>query len=252
MTAHTHDDAFHEIQLNGKQLVFLVLVMTVVGVSIFLLGVQVGRNVRTQAAGLAAGGAGSQMPASDILPPATASPEPPPQADADPRAAAPPPTADDPDARAAEVTAAEVLKPAAPRPELPDPKASAPATKTVEKPIERTPAAVAAKPQPPAKVPQPAATAAKATPAPAAVGTAATEPAPGNGFAVQVAALNARGEADAIARRLSAKGYAAYVQVPASGSVFRVRVGTFKTRREAETVAARLQKEEQFKPWVTR
>jgi len=35
-------------------------------------------------------------------------------------------------------------------------------------------------------------------------------------------------------------------------SVFRVRVGKFNTRREAESVAARLQKEEQFKPWVTR
>jgi hypothetical protein len=34
--------------------------------------------------------------------------------------------------------------------------------------------------------------------------------------------------------------------------VFRVRVGKFPTRREAETVASKLQKEEQFKPWVTR
>jgi len=34
--------------------------------------------------------------------------------------------------------------------------------------------------------------------------------------------------------------------------VYRVRVGKFPTRREAETIAARLQKEEQFKPWVTR
>jgi len=33
---------------------------------------------------------------------------------------------------------------------------------------------------------------------------------------------------------------------------YRVRVGKFKTKREAETVAARLQKEEQFKPWITR
>jgi cell division septation protein DedD len=71
---------------------------------------------------------------------------------------------------------------------------------------------------------------------------------------VQVAALNARGEADAIAKRLSDKGYAAYVLAPATGTpaVFRVRVGTFKTRREAETIATKLQKEEQFKPWITR
>ena len=38
-------------------------------------------------------------------------------------------------------------------------------------------------------------------------------------FAVQVAALNARSEADAIARRLTAKGYAAYVVSPANGTV---------------------------------
>ena len=54
---------------------------------------------------------------------------------------------------------------------------------------------------------------------------------------MQIAALNVRSEADAIAKRLSSKGYAAYVLAPASGtpSVFRVRVGKFPTRREAET-----------------
>ena len=76
----------------------------------------------------------------------------------------------------------------------------------------------------------------------------------GDGFAVQIAALNVRSEADAIAKRLSSKGYSAYVMSPANGtpSVYRVRVGKFPTRREAESIAARLQKEEQFKPWVTR
>ena len=34
--------------------------------------------------------------------------------------------------------------------------------------------------------------------------------------------------------------------------VYRVRVGKFPTRREAESIASRLQKEEQFKPWITR
>jgi hypothetical protein len=34
--------------------------------------------------------------------------------------------------------------------------------------------------------------------------------------------------------------------------MFRVRIGKYSTRREAETVAARLQKEDQFKPWITR
>jgi len=109
--------------------------------------------------------------------------------------------------------------------------------------------AVAPLAPPPAAAPAPA-------PAPAqapVVDAARPEPA-GQGFAVQIAALNVRSEADAIAKRLSSKGYAAYVLAPADGtpSVYRVRVGKFPTRREAESIAARLQKEEQFKPWVTR
>ncbi len=70
---------------------------------------------------------------------------------------------------------------------------------------------------------------------------------------MQVAAVNARGEADAIVKRLSGKSYSAYVETPkGSAAVFRVRVGPFKTRREAQAVADRLKKEEKFKPWVTR
>jgi cell division septation protein DedD len=76
----------------------------------------------------------------------------------------------------------------------------------------------------------------------------------GNGFVVQVASLRSRGEADAIARRLSAKGFPSFVSTPGSSGprVFRVRVGKYTDRREAETVARRLEKEEQFKPWITR
>jgi cell division septation protein DedD len=80
----------------------------------------------------------------------------------------------------------------------------------------------------------------------------APEPA-GAGFVVQVAAVTERGEADTIAKRLSTKGYPAFVTTPAGvARVFRVRVGKYKERREAETIAARLEKEEQFKPWITR
>src|SRR4051812_3402772 len=42
------DDGLHEIQLNGKQLVFLFMASTVVAVVIFLCGVMVGRGVRVQ------------------------------------------------------------------------------------------------------------------------------------------------------------------------------------------------------------
>ena len=88
----------------------------------------------------------------------------------------------------------------------------------------------------------------------ATTGTVPAPAVPGDGYAVQVAAVNVRTDADAIAKRLASKGYSAYVEVPpnGTGTVFRVRIGTFKTRREADVVAARLQKEEQIKPWVTR
>src|SRR3954451_13826011 len=46
LASHTPDDGFHEIQLNGKQLVFLFMAATVVSVVIFLCGVMVGRGVR--------------------------------------------------------------------------------------------------------------------------------------------------------------------------------------------------------------
>ena len=65
-------------------------------------------------------------------------------------------------------------------------------------------------------------------------------------------ATNSRSEADAMAKRLSAKGYDAYVQAPADNApaIFRVRVGTYPTRSEAENAAAKLEKEGKFKPWV--
>ena len=48
MASHTQDDGFHEIQLNGKQLVFLFMAATVVSVVILLCGVLVGRGVRAE------------------------------------------------------------------------------------------------------------------------------------------------------------------------------------------------------------
>ena len=73
---------------------------------------------------------------------------------------------------------------------------------------------------------------------------------PGTGFVVQVAAVRQRDEANAMARRLSAKGYPAFVTV--AGPNFRVRVGKYDDRGEAESVAGRLETEERFMPWITR
>ena len=174
VTSQMQDDGFHEIQLNGKQLVFLFMAATVVSVVIFLCGVLVGRGVRAERAAVA------------DLSSTTA---------------------------AVETTPQQAVAPPTPTPAGSDPTVAA----------ESSPAAASEEPS-------------------------------GQGYAVQIAALNVRTEAEAIAKRLSSKGYAAYVLTPATGSpsVYRVRVGKFPTRREAESVAAKLQKEEQFTPWVTR
>src|SRR5437762_1745197 len=88
------DEGFHEIQLNGKQLVFLFMAATVVSVVIFLLGVFVGRGVRAERTLVSdtTAPSGAVAETSPSPQPATAIPAPPP-AGSDPTAAAPPPTA---------------------------------------------------------------------------------------------------------------------------------------------------------------
>lgn len=212
----TQDDAFREIQLNGKQLVFMGMAIVVIAVAIFLMGVQVGRGVRAERG----------LPEGTDASVAAAESEPP-----------PPPTSAGQGSSASPVTAGEKLSYAERL------GGNEPAVEPLKREAEPAPAAEAPTPKPEAPVP--------ASPAPAAA--TISEPA-GSGFAIQVAALRERNEADGIVKRLAAKGYPAYVLAPVTGapSVFRVRVGKFKERREADTVAARLQKEEQFKPWVVR
>jgi cell division septation protein DedD len=229
----TQDDGFHEIQLNGKQLVFLFMAATVVSVVIFLCGVLVGRGVRSERT---AGPDQAANAATDVVPDAAAAAPAATPAEADPTKAAPPPDVDDLSYfnRLEQANApAEKLKTA----DAPHDSANASAARAVpSKPAPAVAKDAAAKDKD-----MPKAAAASAAPA-------------GGGYAVQVAALNVRSEADAIAKRLAGKGYAAYVVDPPAGTpaVFRVRVGRFKTRREAETVAAKLKKEEQFSPWITR
>lgn len=68
------DEAFRELQLTGKKLVFLSMVGAVVLVVIFLLGVMVGRGVR----GPGGADAASAQAATEAGPPATDSGAPPP------------------------------------------------------------------------------------------------------------------------------------------------------------------------------
>jgi cell division septation protein DedD len=241
------DEGFHEIQLNGKQLVFLFMAATVVSVVIFLCGVMVGRGVRAESGSMEA------AEPSLMAAPETADagrPE-----DAARRAGAPsagpePPATDEGDVyqqlMAGNDGKGETLKPKAER--VPTASKSAETIARPSPPPETTTAAKAAKADTPK--PAPAAEAAQA-PAVARPDRGPTDP---NTFAVQIAALRERSEADAIAKRLAAKGYAAYVLVPPVGGtpVYKVQVGRFKNRQDAEKTAARLKKEEQFSPWVTR
>ena len=226
MAAYTQDDGFHEIQLNGKQLVFLFMAATVVSVVIFLCGVLVGRGVRAERGDLTTAASESAVEVAPSLP--------------------------------ADVSRTPAATTGAPAPAPPAPVDELSYFNRLEKP--NTPSEKLAKPETPNK---PSTETTTAPPAPAspparrdarAESIAPPENETSSAYAVQVAALNVRSEADAMARRLTAKGYTAYVVSPPSGtpSVFRVRVGSYKTRREAEAMAARLQKEEQIKPWVTR
>lgn len=223
--ASTHDDAFREIQLSGKQLVFVCMAAVVIAVGIFLMGVQVGRGVLAQR---------GSPEASDVTASAAEREPPPPPASASQGATAP-------------VTAGEKLS-YAERLASPEPPAEQ------LKKAEDTPP-----PTPRSEVPAPSLTARSAASPAGRQGGPQRAPAPeastaptGTGFEIQLAALRVRGEADAIVKRLTGKGYPAYVVAPPQGSpsMFRVRVGKYKDRHEADTVAAKLQKEEQFKPWV--
>jgi len=212
------DEGFHEIQLSGKHLVALFMAATVVAVVIFLCGVIVGRDIYKQRVALAQAATDTPVdPTEEARPPRASEPTPASSAPSAPTGASQEKLSY-PDRLASNTPPAESLKPA---PSAPPPERVSP-------------------PPPVASSPVPAR-------------SAPTEPA-GAGFAVQVAAVAERDEADTIAKRLTGKGYPAYVMPPAAGAprVFRVRVGKFKDRREAEQIAGRLQREEQFKPWITR
>jgi cell division protein FtsN len=228
VSAPTNDEGFREIQLNGKQLVFLFMAATVVSVVIFLCGVLVGRGVRPDRA-----------PAQEV---ATA------EIAADPGAAQPPatqtatPPATEPPAPPDELTYAERLQKDTPPQETLKPVAAAPPVPT---------------PRPERVAPQPVKnTSARTAPAtsPANAPSGVIDPS-GPGFAVQVMIFDTRKEADSLAARLIAKGYPAFVMDPVKGAprgIYRVRVGKYKNRRDAEAVSSRLETVEQFKPWIAR
>lgn len=244
------DEGFQEIQLTGKQVVFLFMATTVIAAGIFLAGVLVGRGVQAEKA--SGGSEATLLSAPQVVPDPAAPATPAPASVTDPAAAPAPPPTD-------ELSYYQRLQgESAPDEKL---KSEAAAATSGAKPAEKAPASPPASPAPASPPPKAAAsTAAKVEPpkvAPAKPATpppAPTEPA-GDGFVVQVASVRERAEADAIIKHLQGKGYSAFVLAPGAGSpvsTFRVRVGKFKARSEAEATARRLEKEEQYKPWVTR
>ncbi len=235
------DDGFREIQLSGKQLVFLFMATTIVSIVIFLCGVLVGRGTRVEpvsASGFEESTVPAPAPAGDPVIDSSA-----PAATPDPGA---PTQVESGDFNYFEMLTAEQQSGEVPQPVAED----------VDEPAAAEPAVSAAIPPP--TVPQPAASppAAPATTPPAASPGAASVPAdaaPAGALTIQVTALKERAEADRVASRLKGRGYEAYVAEPAPGtSMYRVRVGRFTDRAEADRVKNRLAREEKFKPWITR
>jgi cell division septation protein DedD len=237
LTHHDTDDGFHEIQLSGKQLVFLFMATTIVAVLIFLCGVQVGRNVKIERAAVVDGadsvGAASPPPAAATPSQAVAAGGPP--------AAEPPAPAQEPDD---ELSYAKRLQAdTAPAEKLKPPSQASP-----------TPAAKAAPPTAPpssGSQPSPAASAGQARAAAPPKQGVENDSRPG-AWIVQVISLQDRGAATGIAKRLTGKGYPAFVLDPAPGApaIYRVQVGGYPDRRDAEQASRRLEKDEQFKPLV--
>jgi DedD protein len=233
LTHDNVDDAFHEIQLSGKQLVFLFMATTVVSVFIFLCGVLVGRGVRAEDIGVDSTVATSGTPA--------------PAADAQPLTSPPAVVAEQP-APAADsaLTYADRLQRDKPASEDLKARSAAAEEKTKQEATQR-PTIETPRSEPPPMA------------APAATPPAAATPAPSAGrsgvWAVQVVSLRDRAQASKIVQRLTGKGYPAYLIAPVAGApaqVFRVQVGRFDDRQEAQRVSERLKKEEQFDPWIIR
>jgi len=225
------DDSVREIQLNGKQVVFLFMTATAAAVVIFLCGVMVGRGVSAPpelsaisttpldpTAEVIYGEAGvpdalvSQSPAERLA----SFEEPPIEADAEP------------------------LEPGPVAPVVHEP---VPAPVAVPRSSERP----RTEPRGPDRQ---RAEAAEPVPVPAAPPPSAARP--GDAFVVQVTAVRARSQADSIAAELTSKGFPAFVTSPETGApFFRVRVGPYQDGGEAKRVAARLEAEEQLSPWIT-
>lgn len=235
----TAEDGFHEIQLSGKQLVFLFIVTTSVVVGVFLFGVLVGRGAReSRPEETSAPAQTSTAPAEPATTPAV------------PPAEAPAPVSEE--AQKDDLSYAERLKGAAPAEKLKSKAEEDNPTSASGAPVA-TPSAAA----PPSTAPRAAAPqASPAAPArPAAVPSGVPQSGQPGVWAVQVVATRDQADAVRIVQRLVGKGYPAFLVNPAPGAsqpFYKVQVGRYHDRGDAEKVSLRLKKEEQFKSWILR
>ena len=229
------DQEVHEIQLNGKQLVFMFMAATVVSVVIFLCGVMVGRGVRQPEAQTIAASSDTSIdptaPLDATVEKSAVAPEPPPEKE--------------------NLTYAERLETPVP---LNEPLKLSNSRTAVAPAVAETPAAAKAQePKTQAAPKAPNVQPASATKPDAVTASSSFAEPGGKGFVLQVQAFPTRAAADALAGRLQGKGYRAFVTTnPANArGKYRVRVGKYPTRREADAVSARLKQEEHFEPWLT-
>ena len=212
------DQGFHEVQLSGKQLVFLFMSAVVVMVVVFLLGVNVGRGVR--------GAVGDTEVLAQGELPAPATPD---AASAPVTQAKPTPELSYHDMLLAATPAADkgaaekTTPPAAPPPTVDEaPPAQSP-TPTPNAPV-------AAKPQA-AQAPPPAAT-------PAAKPT-------GSDWFLQTGAYSTQAVADGQVAKLKQLSFPAFVlPLEKSGKTqFHVRIGPYPDRPEADRARSRLNRQ---------
>jgi cell division septation protein DedD len=239
------DQEYREIQLSGKQIVFLFMSLVVVAVVIFLLGVSVGRGVRGPESVETAQGAAPGDTIGTVTPPPTQTNpgdlkyhsmlqgQPPSGGAANPAPAEPPATPP---------TTEPVPKEPQPPPGAAPPEAGRGTAAPPQQQQQQQPPP----PQPPAAQTRSggARSSEPATPAAAKSG----------GWMVQVGAFKSRENAESLVAQLKRRGHAAVIiRSTAPNAPHLVRVGPFADRAAADKAAAALAREQGVgKPSVTR
>jgi cell division protein FtsN len=219
------DSGVREIQLSGKQLVFLFMASVVLVVAVFLLGVSVGRGAR---------GAAPSAEIADLrTPPQT---EPPPvvppvnAAAGDPRYHQELPAGTPGSTEAAAPKTTTSAPPATTTSALAPPPLVAPPPAAKPAPVTPPPATSPAKSE--SSTPSTTKTAANAKPQAAAT----------TSWFVAAGSYRSKDSADSLVTKLKGKGYVAFIVDPTK-PLYSVRVGPYPARADAEAAADKIKKD---------